>query len=393
MVYNYELNQMNADNAQCFYEMLSYVSPHIEKVECKEGAVSIYFEKEYEKDILENISILDNMITSGGLNNKKISIKTLSDHTDVKVTNNEPIFNDLKANGDIKEICQGVFAYSGLYLKIYNYFSRKVEEFGQKNFPDITQYEFPVLYPIDDFEKGGYFESFPHYIMFQTVMKNDIKILDRFAKSGTQDKEIFNEMRTPQNVLRSAACVPVYQFLKDRELEDEGKTYMVSGKCFRNEGENVSELSRLIEFYMKEYVFIGTPDQCVNGVEKAKQLWDFWTHTFNLNCKVDTANDSFFASNYKKLKMFQVLGDSKQEFKWYQPGDQSYVACSSVNYHRTHFSKPYNIKNTKNSLCYTACFAFGIDRLAYVFLAQKGLNPKLWDHETYQEIIKYTGEI
>lgn len=147
------------------------------------------------------------------------------------------------------------------FCRSTRYFDRKIEAFGKAAFGPVKQYDFPVLYPIDNYEKGGYFETFPHYIMFQTTMKNDLAVLDRFAQKGTQDKTIFEEMKPPTLVLRHATCAPVYQFLSGSTIQrDAPQTYLVSGRCFRNEAGNAYELARLNEFNMKEYVFVGAPE-------------------------------------------------------------------------------------------------------------------------------------
>jgi seryl-tRNA synthetase len=217
-----------------------------------------------------------------------------------------------------------------------------------------------------------------------------LKVLDRFAANGTKDPTIFAEMSTPKNVLRHACCVPVYQFLAgERIAPGVARAFLVSGRCFRNEAANVVELARLNEFFMKEYVFLGEPNVCREAIGCARKLWDFWITTFALNCKIDTANDSFFASNHKKLSYFQQIGESKQEFKWLVPSLGDYVACSSINSHRTHFTKPYSITSPNGDLCYSSCIAFGIDRLAYALLAQKGLDPEAWDEATRAEINTY----
>ena len=65
---------------------------------------------------------------------------------------------------------------------------------------------------------------------------------------------------------------------------------------------------------------MGTAEQCEESVKKAKRLWLEWIRVFGLNCRISTATDSFFASNYKKLKLFQILGNSKQEFQVCLPG-------------------------------------------------------------------------
>ena len=334
------------------------------------------------------------MILNGQLSGKEVKIKTLEDHSDAVPLNQSPIFQTLLDTEGVKEIADGVYAYSDLFLQVYRYFDRKIEAFGKATFGPVKQYDFPVLYPIDNYEKGGYFETFPHYIMFQTTMKNDLAVLDRFAQKGTQDKTIFEEMKTPTLVLRHATCAPVYQFLSGSTIQrDAPQTYLVSGRCFRNEAGNAYELARLNEFNMKEYVFVGAPETCAEKVGQAKELWHFWQETFGLNCKVNTANDSFFASNYKKLQFFQVLGDSKQEFVCRLDNPDKEIAAASANFHRTHFSKPYNIRLDNGNFAYTACFAFGVERLTYALLCQKGLDVSKWDEKTVQELKKYDIEL
>lgn len=41
------------------------------------------------------------------------------------------------------------------------------------------------------------------------------------------------------------------------------------------------------------------------------------------------------------------------------------IAVGSANFHRTHFSKPYNIRLDNGNYAYSACFAFGVERLTY----------------------------
>ena len=49
-------------------------------------------------------------------------------------------------------------------------------------------------------------------------MKNDLEVIDRFAQKGVEKETLGNDMKTPVNVLRHAACVPVYEFLKNHHF-------------------------------------------------------------------------------------------------------------------------------------------------------------------------------
>ena len=379
-----------SSDRQFFYEMLPYVSPKIVSVDKDDRGIAVACRACDEGEVRAQIEILYGMVERGGLKGREVPVKTLEDYSGVPVANEESIFEQLLARGDVREMAHGSYAYSGLFLKALQYFDAKIEDYGRATFPSICEHDFPVLHPISRYEQGGYFENFPHYMMFQTSLKNDIQVLDRFAREGVGDGSVFEQTRTPENVLRHAACVPVYEMLEGATVpSDAPLEFLVSGTCFRNEGANVFELARINEFHMKEYVFVGSPEQCSERMANAKLLWDFWRETFSANTKLDTANDSFFASNYKKLKFFQVLGDSKREFKWKIPAHSSYISCGSMNFHRTHFSKPFSIRNEARDYCYTSCFAFGVERLAFAVLSQKGLDVDAWDDPTRAELARY----
>ena len=390
MILAFELEKFEEKDQTFFVEMLPYVSPAILKVTRAEQVVQIEAEERDRDAVLQKVNQLSDMILNGKLNGKEVTVKSLEDYSDATPINHAPIFEELLARESVKRISDGVYAYSDLFLNVYRYFDRKITAFGYDTFGNVKEYEFPVLYPIDSYEQGGYFETFPHYIMFQTTMKNDLDVLDRFAKNGTRDRALFEKMKTPTMVLRHATCAPLYQFLSGKTIaHDAVQTFLVSGRCFRNEANNVFELARLNEFNMKEYVFIGAPEKCSAMITTAKALWNFWIDTFGLNCKINTANDSFFASNYKKLQFFQMLGDSKQEFVCRLDQEGKEIAAGSANFHRTHFSKPYQIRLDNGNYAYSACFAFGIERLAYMLLCQKGLDVTKWDEKTVQELKKY----
>lgn len=385
----YSTSEINASDVNVFTDMLAYVSEYIFKITRENGRVLLDIEDTKEDEVLDKIAQLRKTMELDEVKKgREVTTKVLVDKRSNVPLNTDNIFSKLVESGSVVKMTDGAYAYTGLFLQVYRYFCRKIDEFGKKHFNGIQEFEESVLYPVKEYETGHYFESFPHHIMFQTTMKSDADLLERFSKNGTNDSTIFSNdnMKRPENVVRHAACVPIYPMLKDAYIPaDSPKYYLISGKCFRNEGANVYELARLNEFYMKEFVCIGTLEQTLDMIKSARALWEEWIDTFNLNCTIETANDSFFASNYKKLKIFQILGDSKQEFRVYIPDGDFFCAVSSSNVHRTHFTKTYNIHND-NSFCQSSCFAFGIERLSYALLSQKGVDIDKWDEATRKEI-------
>ena len=385
----YSTSEINASDVNVFTDMLAYVSEYIFKITRENGRVLLDIEDTKEDEVLDKIAQLRKTMELDEVKKgREVTTKVLVDKRSNVPLNTDNIFSKLVESGSVVKMTDGAYAYTGLFLQVYRYFCRKIDEFGKKHFNGIQEFEESVLYPVKEYETGHYFESFPHHIMFQTTMKSDAELLERFSKNGTNDSTIFSNdnMKRPENVVRHAACVPIYPMLKDAYIPaDSPKYYLISGKCFRTEGANVYELARLNEFYMKEFVCIGTLEQTLDMIKSARALWEEWIDTFNLNCTIETANDSFFASNYKKLKIFQILGDSKQEFRVYIPDGDFFCAVSSSNVHRTHFTKTYNIHND-NSFCQSSCFAFGVERLSYALLSQKGVDIDKWDEATRKEI-------
>ncbi|MBC2580389.1 aminoacyl--tRNA ligase-related protein [Clostridium sp. DJ247] len=390
---NYNISAFSGEQKKFFKEMISYVSEHIVDFKFFDNEVEIQLQDEKYLDIvLKNINQLRDMINSNELKKgQELKIKTIYKNSNKDTINKEPIFETLIEQGDVIQIMPGIFAYSGLFKNVYGYFLKKVREFIKIEFPEHKDIQFPKLYPLKQFEQGGYFDNFPHHIMFQSVLRNDINTINDFSKNGVTD-DFLKNIKTPTSVLKNASCVPVYSLIADSTiLESEGlKSFFVKGKCFRNEGANITELARLNEFTMAEFVFIGTDELIGKAIERSKKLWYFWSDVFNLDCSIETANDSFFAGNYNKLKYFQLLGNSKEEFKILLPHSNTYIAASSANYHRTHFTKRYNIKSDQG-FSHSSCFAFGIERLAYALLCQKGIDVSRWDKETLAEIEKYVS--
>ncbi|MBQ9886960.1 MAG: hypothetical protein IJM37_08915 [Lachnospiraceae bacterium] len=385
----YGLEGIEQSDIDIFTDMITYVSEYIYGITKQKDKLVLEIEDTREEEILKKIKELRGYLKLDDVKKgRNVETKILEDYEENEAINEISPFDELIRTGSIVEMTDGVYGYSGLFLKVFKYFNDKIEEFGRKTFKDIIEFEDSILYTVKEYERGLYFESFPHHLCFETNMKSDVELLDRFSKNGASDPEIFDivNFKKPKNILRHAACVPIYPILENRVIEEDKPVYyMVSGKCFRNEDKNATELSRLNEFYMKEYVCVGTYDQTIRMIEEAKALWHYWIDTFKLKCTIETANDSFFANNYKKLKIFQIMGNSKQEFRVDLPHSKNQCAVSSANVHRTHFTKTYNI-HSENSLCSSSCFAFGVERLTYALLCQKGLDVNKWDEATRKEI-------
>lgn len=393
--YRYDMAGVPAGERTFFREMIPYISEYVTGAEFDGDSLAIEYEAISEESLVEKTKRLETMIVSQleGAAGKPLQTKVLTDCSNVAPHNTSDVFQDLIDCGAVSPVALGSFVYSGIFLTVMRYFENRVEVFAKEVFGTYESYRMPDLIPITAYEKGGYFDTFPHHIMFQTTLANDIEVIDRFSREKTSDPAIFDHIKTPKNVLRTAACMPLYPLLEHGRLgQDTPGKFVVEGHCFRNEEGNVREIERVNEFTMKELVCVGTPDQTSEFLVRCKQLWITWQEVFDLNMRIETANDSFFANNYKKLRLFQLLGDAKCEYKLLVPGSGNYISCSSANAHRTHFTKPYDIKTAETeAYCHSSCFAFGIDRLTYALLSQLGLDTSTWSDKALEEVSAYVA--
>ena len=145
MTITLDLNQFQAKDQNFFAEMLPYVSPAIRNIQRQGDQVSVELEERDEAEVTQKVGQLRDMILNGQLSGKEVKIKTLEDHSDTVPLNHAPIFQTLLDTDGVKEIADGVYAYSDLFLQVYRYFERKIEAFGKDVFGPVKQYDFPVL--------------------------------------------------------------------------------------------------------------------------------------------------------------------------------------------------------------------------------------------------------
>lgn len=390
-VFRFDLHALKADDRDFFCEMIPYLSEYIHETRRRGDVLEIEYDGVTEEHVASRVERLTEMLAAQLRDEGEVTVKNLLDATDVTPACHDDVFEELVSQGQVVRLNTGSFACSGLFLTVMRYFERRVSAFAEEVFGTFDTYVMPDLIPIAEYERGGYFDTFPHYTMFETTLRNDIEVIERFSREKTRDRTIFSCLAQPKNVLRTAACMPLYPILEHRRISPSSPAgFVVSGRCFRNEKGNLKTLERLCEFTMKELVCIGTPEQTTRFLDRCRELWLSWQEVFHLNLRIDTANDSFFASNYRKLRMFQLLGDSKVECRWLVPSSGDYVSCSSANAHRTHFTKTYDIRTAgTDAYCHSSCFAFGIERLAFCLLSQLGLDPEAWSEPARKEVEAY----
>jgi hypothetical protein len=307
-------------------------------------------------------------------------VQILEDHLERPT----PCLNDpmpaLLARGEVNQEAQGVFALGPLVSRLINYFE------GQ--FLDLAgafaaqPYRFPTLIPASYLERVNYFRAFPHSLTFVTHLREDLDVIDQFAQQAACDEHGLNTSSESfariQALLSPAVCYHLYFALADRPLPGGQMVATAVGNCFRYEAINLSTLERLWNFTMREVIFVGDKDFVLHNREIARQRMSKTLQEIGLAYRVESANDPFFIGEFRKQAAFQSAFQLKFEIRARLPFKDSTLAVGSYNYHQDFFGRSLNITLPDGSPAHTGCVAFGLERVAFAFLAQFGLEPDKW---------------
>jgi seryl-tRNA synthetase len=287
---------------------------------------------------------------------------------------------ELIARGEMHQEATGIFALGPTVTKLINFFESKflwlADSFG------AAPYRFPTLIPAKYLERVGYFSAFPHSLTFVTHLREDLDVIDSFAKTAALNEHGLNAPResfsTIQTLLSPAVCYHLYFSLADKPLPNGQLAATAVGNCFRYESTNLISLERLWNFTMREVIFVGSKDFVLQNRETSRERMRGVFEEVGLAYHVETANDPFFIGEFRKQAAFQSAFQLKFEIRARLPFKGSTLAVGSYNYHQDFFGRNLNITLPDGSPAHTACTAFGLERMAYAFLAQYGFDTKQW---------------
>lgn len=103
--------------------------------------------------------------------------------------------------------------------------------------------------------------------------------------------------------------------------------------------------------------------------------------------RLESATDPFFIGEFRKQVAFQSAFQLKYEIRAALPYKDATLAVGSYNYHQDFFGRSLNIRLPDGTPAHTGCAAFGLERIAFAFLAQYGLNPANWPEEVRKNYV------
>ncbi len=275
---------------------------------------------------------------------------------------------ELLARGEISQEAQGIFSLGPLVTRLIEYFEERFLELAASF--DAAPYRFPTLIPARYLERVNYFRAFPHSLTFATHLREDLDAIDHFAQHAACDEHGLNIFA-----------------LADQPLPGGQVVATAVSNCFRYESTNLVSLERLWNFTMREVIFVGPKEFVLDNRETARLRMRQVFEEIGLAYRVESATDPFFIGEFRKQSVFQSAFQLKFEIRARLPFKDSTLAVGSYNYHQNFFGRHLNISLPDGTPAHTGCVAFGLERMAYAFLAQYGLDPQAWP-STMQGILQ-----
>ncbi len=310
----------------------------------------------------------------------KPKIQILEDHLDRQVPYQKDPMQELAIRGEISQEASGIFSLGPMLTRLIDYFESRFLELADSF--GAAPYRFPTLIPAQYLERVNYFHAFPHSLTFATHLREDLDAIDHFAQHAACDEQGLNSppesFARVQALLSPAVCYHLYFSLADQPLPGGRIAATAVGNCFRYEAINLVSLERLWNFTMREIIFVGPKEYVLENREKGRQRMERTLEEIGLAYRVESANDPFFIGEFRKQAAFQSAFQLKFEIRARLPFRDSTLAVGSYNYHQDFFGRTLNITLPDDSPAHTGCIAFGLERMAFAFLAQYGLDVHNW---------------
>jgi seryl-tRNA synthetase len=248
---------------------------------------------------------------------------------------------------------------------------------------------FPPMISADALHRSGYFASFPQSVSFVSHLPQRLDAIERFRDANARATRFV----LPDECLPGAPaeCLPpAVCYHRFHELEGDsvaaGSIITARGACFRYEARhNMRDLSRLWCFQMREIVYAGDEPFVRDAAARSARALEELTHDLDLAGVCETASDPFFADVLIEKRYAQLAHDRKLELRVPLGGGES-LAVGSINTHEDFFARAFSIHGAKGAPAISGCMAFGLERLAFGFLARHGLDEGAWPAAIAAEI-------
>ena len=237
------------------------------------------------------------------------------------------------------------------------------------------EYRFPTIIAKQTLQRADYFQSFPDYAL---SVKHPVQG-DYFLTPAAcyHCYELLADSVTSHSVTNHSIT---NHSITNRSITNQGALMTCCSRCFRADK---PDQSHLLEFTMREVVFIGGRGEAVEWRASWMQRVERWMNHLGLKSELVPASDHFFGEETRGKKLLQQIKKLKYELR---VGDisGSAMAIASFNLHEQFFTSRFGISLADNRPAHSACVAFGLERWAMALTARYGMQETIQRVETMQ---------
>ena len=369
-----------------------FVSPFIERIAVEAGRRSVRVHLKRGAPVDE---VMDKARRYLGVMSRQISGFDIKVFVETKRRDQGDYERDvqagLSARGWLHDYGKGQVAYSGPVLKLARLVNAKAGALYARDF-QAEDGQFPALIDAETLKQCGYFDSHPNAVTFVGNVIEDFDAIEEFRRANSCAEGAVLPAREHIHIdgmcLNPAACFPCYPTLSGRTFAA-GQCFTWMGRVFRYESRNINGLDRLYEFNVRELVFAGSEGYTRDCRLKTLPIVEELAGYFDLDARVQTATDPFFATVSAAKKFWQAAQEVKNEIKipvLDGEGNTKLLACGSINLHGNFFGSRFNIKDAGGEPVHTGCVGLGIERWVLAAFTQHGFDERRWPEAVRKEI-------
>jgi seryl-tRNA synthetase len=277
----------------------------------------------------------------------------------------------LRNHGLLVKTATGLYGWGAELEAVYSGLANALTEEAADTAPAVLN--FPPVLPRAVFEKSEYVASFPQLFGAIHAFQGDEYAHEDLERAVTKGEDWGGHTQLTDFVLAPAVCYSVYPLFGGTVLDTQ-RTVDATGYCFRHEPS--TEPGRLVSFRLREFVKVGGPHDADAWFRRWKERSSSFARRLGLDVQVEAASDPFFGTTGQVMAENQREEGMKAEVV--VPIGDTPVAVASINCHRDHFGRIFDIRTANGEPAHSACVGFGLERLAFALVAAHGPRTAKW---------------
>ena len=283
----------------------------------------------------------------------------------------------LLVDGGVDGLYHRSFAFEGIVRGVERYVTRA------GRVADDHRFFFSPVMARSALVSAGYVRSFPDLIGVLSSFTGGDRELPALLEDLESGGDWTTHLSALDVALCSAACHNLYPRFSHHAVSRDGQVFEVQGVCFRHEPS--PDPARMQSFRMHEFVYLGSPEGAFAHREEWITRGGELLRALGLDIAVVVANDPFFGRVGRMLANGQL--EKELKFELVAPiSSDTPGAIASANYHEDHMGLEFDISLGDGEVMHSACFGFGLDRIALALIRRHGTDLESWPSDVTERL-------